>query len=301
MLKKIGRVGIVVLLLAVIFLTIISLILLFESEVGMAKEIGLQEPFTYDRSSVPQAVFDAAKQKAGELVGDEQEKLDNMVDRLVATYVQARETDVVIIFNSGGWGWNIKDEAPGWCTILDEVQNELAKLGYQSIILNYQRTNRGIKPMIKEFFEAATRYPKKAWDLSRQVEFLTENLPKLKVIIAGESTGTVISAKTMGMLKDNTQVYSIQTGTPFWYQPEESNRTLLMNSNGRGIDTFSYGNVPAMVWATFKGWFGLTSADDNPGDILSWLKAPGHHYSWDYPGVSSAVVKFLDGNFTRKS
>jgi hypothetical protein len=267
----------------------------------MAKEIGLQEPFTYDRSSVPQAVFDAAKQKAGELVGDDQEKLENMVDRLVATYVQARDTDVVIFFNSGGWGWNIKEETPGWCTILDGTQNELTKLGYQSMILNYQRTNRGIKPMIKEFFEAATRYPKKARDLSRQIEFLTENLPKLKVIIAGESTGTVISAKTMGMLKDNAQVYSIQTGTPFWYQPEESNRTLLMNSNGRGIDTFSYGNIPAMVWATFKGWFGLTSADDNPGDILSWLKAPGHHYSWDYPGVSSAVVGFLDNNFTRKS
>jgi len=301
MLKKIGRTGIAVALLTVIFLTIISLILVFESEVGMAKEIGTQEPFVYDHSQVPASVIDDAEKKAAELVGKDREKLENMVDRLLATYMQVKDTDIVIFFNSGGWGWNLTEESPGWSTILDGVQNRLSELGYESLILNYQRTNRGIKPLIKEFFEAAMHYPKKSQDLSHQIEFLTDNLHDLKVIIAGESTGTVISAKTMGLLKNNTQVYSVQTGTPFWYQPEESTRTLLMNSNGRGIDTFSYGNVPAMVWATVKGWFGLTSPNDNPGDILSWLKAPGHHYSWDYPGVSSAVVTFLDGNFAKKN
>jgi hypothetical protein len=30
---------------------------------------------------------------------------------------------------------------------------------------------------------------------------------------------------------------------------------------------------------------------------LSWLKAPGHDYSWQYPGVSSAVIDFLNKNF----
>jgi hypothetical protein len=301
MLKKIGRTGIVVALLAVIFLTIISLILLFESEVGMAKEIGIQEPPAYDRSAVPQGVIDDATAKAIDLVGKSQDKLDNMVDRLLATYAEAKSVDIVIFFNSGGWGWNLTQDTPGWASILDGVTGQLTELGYRSLILNYERTRRGVKPMVKEFFEAAMHYPHKAGDLAEQISFLTDNLPDLRVIIAGESTGTVISAKTMGILQDNAQVYSIQTGTPFWYQPQESDRTLLMNSNGRGIDTFSYGNIPAMVWATVKGWFGLTSPDDNPGDILSWLKAPGHHYSWYYPGVSSAVTTFLDSNFAPKN
>ncbi len=52
-----------------------------------------------------------------------------------------------------------------------------------------------------------------------------------------------------------------------------------------------------MIWATVKGWLGLTSPDDNPGDILSWLKAPGHDYSWQYPGVYTEVVKFIKKNF----
>jgi hypothetical protein len=301
MLKKIGRTGIVVALLAVIFITIISLIMLFESEVGMAKEIGIQDPPVYDRSTIPQSVIDDAMKTAAELVGNKQEKLQNMTDRLLATYTESRNVDIVIFFNSGGWGWNLTKDTPGWASILDGVTKQLTGRGYSSLILNYQRTSRGVKPLVKEFFEAAMRYPHKALDLAEQISFLTDNLPNLRVIIAGESTGTVISAKTMGILKDNSQVYSIQTGTPFWYQPQESDRTLLMNSNGRGIDTFSYGNIPAMIWATVKGWFGLTSPDDNPGDILSWLKAPGHHYSWDYPGVSSAVTGFLDSNFAPKN
>ncbi len=55
-----------------------------------------------------------------------------------------------------------------------------------------------------------------------------------------------------------------------------------------------------MVWATVKGWFGLSSPDENPGNVLSWLRAPGHDYSWEYPGVSSEVINFLQGNFGEK-
>ena len=70
-----------------------------------------------------------------------------------------------------------------------------------------------------------------------------------------------------------------------------------MNSNGRSVDTFSYGDVPAMVWATVKSWFGISSPEDKPGNILYWLKAPGHDYSWQYPGVYNEVVKFINKNF----
>jgi hypothetical protein len=157
------------------------------------------------------------------------------------------------------------------------------------------------KRCIKEFFEAAAKYPRKARDLSRRVVFLTDHIPELKVIIAGESLGTVISDRCMDILEGNTRVYSIQTGTPFWYQPAELDRKMLMNSNGSGIDTFSHGDLPEMVWATFKGWFGFTSPEDNPGNILNWLKAPGHDYSWQYPGISSAVITFLEANFPEKS
>ena len=73
-----------------------------------------------------------------------------------------------------------------------------------------------------------------------------------------------------------------------------------MNSNGQGIDTFSYGNIHVMIWSTMRGWFGMAPEDENPGNILSWLKAPGHDYSWQYPGVCSEVVGFLETHFQAK-
>ncbi len=302
MLKKYGGLAVVAALVAVPLIAVVWLSI-FYTEVGMAKEVGFQEPDipVYEYSTVPQSVIDDATELAAELVGHSQDKLQGMVDQLVATYVEARDMDVVVVFNSGGWGWNLTMDTPGWASILDGIKSELEGLGYKSLVLNYRRTSGGLRGCMKEFVEVVTRYPHKSWELARRVEFLTDHIPDLKVIVAGESTGTVISDKTMGILKDKPQVYSIQTGTPFWHKPTALDRTLLMNSNGRGIDTFSYGNVPAMIWATIKGWFGLSSPDDNPGDILSWLKAPGHDYSWQYPGVYSEVVNFLTSNFEWKN
>ena len=301
MFRKIGRLGIVVLLLAVPLLGI-AWLTIFNSEVGMAQDIGIQEPALTecDYSSVPQTVINDAVEAASEVIGKGQENVQNFVDQLLAMYTEVKDLDVVIIFNSGGWGWNYTNETPGWSSILEGITTQLESQGYNSMVLNYRRTGSGMTGCIKEFYEAATRYPHKAKDLAWRVEFLTEHLPNLRIIVAGESTGTVITDKTMVILKDKVQVYSIQTGTPFWHKPTESERTLLMNSNGKGIDTFSYGNIPAMIWATVKSWFGWTSPDDNPGDILSWLKAPGHDYSWQYPGVCTEVISFLDRNFENK-
>jgi hypothetical protein len=301
MLKKIGKPGIVIMMVSIALLAVMCFTL-FSSEVGMARDIGIQEPSlsVSDYSSVPQSVIDDAVQVASELVGRSQEALQNLVDQLVAIYLEARNRDVIVLFNSGGWGWNLSRDTPGWASILEGIKSQLENLGYHPLVLTYRRTSQGMWGCVKEFFEAANRYPHKARDQAEQVGFLTHHIPNLKVIIAGESTGTVISDRTMGFLKDEPRVYSIQTGTPFWHKPVALDRTLLMNSNGRGIDTFSRGNIPAMVWATVKSWFGLSSPEENPGDILNWLKAPGHDYSWQYPGVCSAVIDFIDSNFGEK-
>ena len=301
MLKRLGKGGIAGIIVAVLVLAIAAIIL-FDSEVGMAMDIGIQEPILsiHDFSSVPQTVVDDAAKKAGELAKKSQEKLQSIKDQLLASYLEAKKVDVVVFFNSGGMGWNLAKETPGWGTILDGIQAQLKELGYTPLVLNYRRTSSGIMGCIKEITEAATRYPHKAKDLALRIDFLTRNLPDLKIVIAGESTGTVISEEAMAIVKDKDRVYSIQTGTPFWYKPTKMERTLLISSNGRGLDTFNKGNIPAMVWATVKSWFGLESPDDNPGNILTWLKAPGHDYSWQYPGVSTAIVEFLESNFGTK-
>ena len=142
-----------------------------------------------------------------------------------------------------------------------------------------------------------TNYPSKADDLASRVEFLTTNIPDLKVIITGESNGTVIADRVMNVLEDNSQVYSIQTGPPFWYDNTMLNRTLVLSDNGIIPDSFSQGDFLTIISANLKTFFGLFRPEDNSGEILSFVKAPGHDYQWQYPRVCSQITNFLEQNF----
>ncbi|MFC1946270.1 hypothetical protein ACFLW1_03655, partial [Chloroflexota bacterium] len=105
------------------------------------------------------------------------------------------------------------------------------RLGYNAVVLNYRRTSENLWAMVKEFVEVTHRYPSKGQELASSVEFLTHNLPDTRVLVAGESNGTVIADRVMVMLKDNPRVFSIQTGIPFWHRPQAVARTLVLNSN----------------------------------------------------------------------
>jgi len=302
--KKISRLCGPGSIVAVVMLVFVCLVLiLYSSSIGLASEIGIREPvFTsVDYSTVPQSVIDDAERIADEFVGDSGERHQNMVDQLVGSYIAARDADIVIFFNSGGMGWNYVKDTPSWESILNGITSELENLGYRPLVLNYCRTGKGFWSSIKEIIEASTRYTKKVRDMEIRVEFLVDHLPDLKVIVAGESTGTVITEEAMNFLRNRPNVYSIQTGNPFWNKTTDQERTLRINTNGTCSDAFSYGNVPGMAWATFKSWVGLSSPEDNPGNILKFLKAPGHDYFWKYPGISTEIIRFLRDNFEKKN
>ena len=138
-------------------------------------------------------------------------------------------------------------------------------------------------------------------ELVSQRRIAIKSLRGNPLIVTGESTGCVLTEVTMDFFRDNPNVYSIQTGMPWWYKTEVQERTLRINTNGTCEDAFSNGNVPGMMWATFKDWVGLSSPEDNPGNILKFLRAPGHAYSWEYPGISSEIIKFLEDTFPKKN
>jgi hypothetical protein len=155
--------------------------------------------------------------------------------------------------------------------------------------------------MVDEFVELLVVYPSKAENLAYRVEFLTSHIPDLKVIITGESNGTVIADTAMNILQDNPQVYSVQTGSPFWYRSATLDRTLLLNGNGVTPDSFSRGDVSTILWTSLKALVGqYPSEEEVPGKILAVLRAPGHDYRWQYPVVYSEIRGFLTHNFDFK-
>ena len=296
---NIRRLGILVALSAVLILGVAVLFFSY-SDVGVTVGVGtgglpLSVP---DLSAVPESVAEDATELAKELFEDYQEEYEDFVSQLLAAYVEAVDKDVVVIFNSGGWGWNFLENSPGWYSISTGIESELDKLGYSSILLNYRRTGETYRGIIDEFVEVITAYPSKAENLAHRVEFLTSHIPDLKIIVTGESNGTVISDSAMSILRDNRQVYSIQTGPPFWHQNVMLDRTLVLDSNGIATDSFAQGDVLAVLWASLKALFGLTPPEEeDPGRILYFFRAPGHDYRWQYPGVCSQITNFLEENF----
>lgn len=250
-----------------------------------------------DFSAVPQSVTEEATKLATELFGNCQEDCRNFVSQLLATYLEAKDKDFIIVFNPGGWGWDSLKSSPGWYSIASGIQSELDSLSYTSLLLDYQRTTDTLKGYLGEFLLELNLQQSKAKDLAHRVQFLTESVPNLRVILTGESNGTVISDQAMNMLKDNPQVYSIQTGPPFWYKNATLDRTLLLTSNGINPDSFSQGDFFTMVRANLQAWFGFSRPEDSSGDVLRVLQAPGHDYWWHYSEISSQIINFLEQNF----
>ncbi|HUU64497.1 MAG TPA: hypothetical protein VMW37_00125 [Dehalococcoidales bacterium] len=295
---NIRRLGILVALSAVLILGVAVLFFSY-SDVGVTVGVGtgglpLSVP---DISAVPESVAEDAAELAKELFGDYQEKYNDFASQLLATYVEAKDKDFVLVFNSGGWGWNFTENSPGWYSISTGIESELDKLGYSSLLLNYRRTGETLRGIIDEGVEMVTFYPSKAKNLACRVEFLTSHISDLKVIIAGESDGTVISDSAMNILRDNSQVYSIQTGPPFWHRHVVQERTLVLDNNGRHPDTFSKGDIPTMLWTSLGDVLGIPQSEESSGRVLFFLRAPGHDYRWQYPDVCSQITNFLEENF----
>jgi len=295
---KIRKLGIAVALTA-IFALVIVVLAVPSSEVGVTCVVGTEglPPPVYDLSTVPQSVVDDAVGLANELFRDGEEECSHFINQLLAMYLEAKDKDFVVVFNPGGWGWNLVEASPDWWSIFSGIKSELDSSGYSSLLLNYQRTTDNLHGHIDELVEMMTRYPSKAKDLASRVEFLTSHIPDLRVIVTGESNGTIICDSVMNELKDNPRVYSVQTGPPFWHRNIMLDRTLLLTSNGIIPDSFSQGDFLTMIGANLKALFGLSQPEDDSGKILHFVRAPGHEYKWQYPGVYSEILSFLRQHF----
>jgi len=298
MLRKIGQLATLIGLSALLMLGIVLIASSYPG-VGSASTAGTGGlPLTAgDNSSIPPAVVEDAAEMAKTLFGDSQEEANNFVNQVLAIYTEAKDKDFVILFNSGGWGWNLLEDSQGWDSIFTGIKTKLNVMGYQALALDYQRTRVSWRACLEEASEIANFYPSKARDLAGRVELLTRHIPEVKVILAGESTGTVIAEKAMTMLKDNPRVYTIQTGPPFWHKRVKLERALVLTSNGMLPDSFSDGDFISMVMANVRDIFGLPQRANNSGNILQYLRAPGHDYWWQYPNVYSEITDFLNQNF----
>ncbi len=251
--------------------------------------------YANDFSAIPQPVIEDAERVAAELFGDDEQKCDIFKSQILATYLEAKDKDIVIIFNAGGWGWDGVSDSTGWITIVEGMKAELSELGRSCLVLNHKRTSSGINGFMSEFMMAGNLSPSKPKDLAARADFLTRHIDGISVIFTAESNGTTICSSAFDILKENTQVYSILTGPPFWNGSPASERALIMKSNGTCPDSFSNGDVITIIRSNLEAMFGISQ--QHAGDILFYIGAPGHYYSWEYEGVRTEITNFLQANF----
>jgi hypothetical protein len=239
-------------------------------------------------------VIEDAERLAQELVGDDSMQRQELVAELLEVYSVARERDFLIVCNPGGLGRKTDELDPEWGTIIDGIESTLEEMGYNVALLQYARTPQGSWNYLKEFKEMVSNYPNKAKMLEAEVDFLTQHIDSLNVILAGNSDGGVYTNEVMQLLEGNSRVYGIECGIPFYYRGSVPQRTLVINDNGVTPDVLAKGNVASLIWANITHF---PKNRPQEGHVLLCFRAPGHIYIWDHSEVRMQITSFLEANF----
>lgn len=208
--------------------------------------------------------------------------------------------EVVIIFNSGGWGYTPIEKAEDFSPIIEGVQKTLNDLGYKSTVVPYKRTENSFLGKVEGVREFLTFFKNQSARLAQEIEHFREYNPDSKIIVAGLSSGAAFVDKVMERTseKEIKNVFAIEAGVPFWEETLKSENVLSLNNEGE--DPLAKGKKTILLFSLLKAPFKLLLAGIS-GKNLSLSEAfhtPGHEYFWDSSSTGSKIVVFLKNKFT---
>jgi hypothetical protein len=203
--------------------------------------------------------------------------------------------DVVIVFNSGGWGNTPVEKAEDLTPIIKGMEEELNRRGYQSIVVPYERTKEGFLAKIRGAREMFGYFQKQSDDLSSGVEAFLKNNPGKKVIMVGLSNGASFVDETMKKINNfQDSILAIEIGNPFWQKKMDSENILRLDNENQ--DSLTKGDVKTLLSTLLKGpgkWF-LAKISGASLEFSTAFSFPEHKYSWESFGISHSVASFFD-------
>jgi len=206
----------------------------------------------------------------------------------------ASQNDVIIIFNSGGWGNTPLEKAEDFAPIIEGIQETLNEWGYNSMVIPYERTKNSFFGKITGIKGTIWAFRNQAEPLSKEIEEFLKKNPSKKIIMAGLSNGAAFVDDTMGEISDNikNQVLAIEVGVPFWKKKLDSENILLLNNQGK--DPLSKGEIKVLFSVLFKAplrWL-LAKVSGENITFSQALYFSGHEYSWIK--VKPDITSFLE-------
>ncbi len=250
---------------------------------------------TENLDGVPESVILDARHQADNLYGSNIKAVEDLTAQLIGTFAAARNIDVLIIFNAGGFGWSSVKDSPGWRTLMEGIMQELSDLNHEVLALDHKRTQPGLTGVVNEVIAFWGLNPLKSRELALRIEFLTRHLPGIQVIVAGESNGSGIVEETIRKLKDNHRVFAIQTGPMVVQRRIDFERSLVTRHNGKRPDSLSNGDFFTIIRANLEDLMGIEQ--ECMGEALFYIGAPGHHYPWEHEALREKISSFLYRHF----
>jgi hypothetical protein len=194
-------------------------------------------------------------------------------------------SNLIIIFNSGGFGTVQLDKAYDFKPIIEGTKRVAENLNYKVSIVSYYRTEESLLGKAAYLKEIIFNFPKESGYLARELEKFSKENPNDKIIMAGLSNGAAFADLTMKKINCcGNNISAIELGTPFWIKKQNKDNIIYFNNNGQ--DTFSRGNIGLLIWSTVKAPFKMVYGKiiGKPVSFPEAMNVPGHQYTWSEVG-----------------
>ncbi len=212
-------------------------------------------------------------------------------DQLMAA---GRISDVVIVFNSGGWGTIPFDRAGDFNPIIYNTQALLENYHYKVSVVPYYRTKETVFARIASLKEVIFGYPDSSKALGQKIDIFLRDNPNKKIILAGLSNGAAFVNATMADFKDNSRVLAIEFGAPFSKYDIKADNILSIANNE---DVLAQGDIGPLFLAVIKSPFvyAFSWIQGKPISYTEAIKIKGHSYSW--LDVEPQLTSFISQRF----
>jgi len=206
-----------------------------------------------------------------------------------------KESDVIIVFNPGGWGTVSLEEAKDFNPIVNEIKKSLEEKDYKVSIVEYHRTNENFLGKIGSLREIMSNFSKSSKAFAEKIESFINNYPERKIVMAGLSNGASFVDSAMENLEKRVDgVFSIEIGTPFWGKDMQGENTLNLKNEE---DILARGDIDQLLISLIRAPF-VWVYDSLKGEKTSFSEAmmiTGHEYYW--PEVEKEITSFVKEKF----
>ena len=206
---------------------------------------------------------------------------DNIMSFEEKLETASQDSDVVLIFNSGGWGTVHFENAMDFNPIINEVKKIIEDEGLKVSIVEYHRTKENIIGKLGSLREILQGFPSSSTSFAKTIDNILEKNPEDKVIIAGLSNGATFANSAIEKIKENKEnVFSIELGAPFWKKKTEGLNILGINNQN---DILANGQIGNLLFSLFRAPF-IWTYENIKGNKISFSEAmniSGHDYYWE--------------------